>query len=163
MVVGDEAVLLIQANGCPNTQINLHTSLERKRSESIKQVDRGAGQLGGAVAQIKRDPVLSLRAREGTFELDLTGQLIIGIVVVKELFHGLYPDYSAKAFEFIEKHQTPMLFFDYSQLSEAVSHCVSEDLHVSENTFLAITDQMFAIAVERGEFPRLTYEGFRPE
>ena len=157
MVVGDEAVLLIQAKDSPNTEKSLRTSIERKQIKSKSQLVGGIRQLDGAVGEIRRNPVLRLRKGDDAIEVDLTGRFIIGIVIVKELFNSLYAQYSATALEFIDKHQVPMVFFDYPELAEVISQCRSEDARVAEDTLLAICHQIFAVAMETEEFPRFRY------
>jgi hypothetical protein len=153
MVVGDEAVLLLQAKDSPNTEKILRTTVKRKRIKSLKKLKEGASQLSGAIGEIKRNPLIRLSYGEGTIEVDLSERQLIGVVVVKELFNDSFEEYSSVMFELMDKTETPAVFFDYPELSLMTLHCNCE------NKFLNAAHQIFSFAMEHGEFPRLRYSG----
>jgi hypothetical protein len=153
MVLGDDAVLLVQAKDSPNTEKILRTTVKRKRIKALNQLKGGASQLRGAIAEIKRNPLVQLKRGEGAVEVDLSGRQLIGVVVVKELFNDSFREYSSVVFELMDKAKTPAVFFDYPELNMMTLHCNCED------KFLSATHQIFSSAMERGEFPRLRYSG----
>lgn len=156
MVIGDEAVLLVQAKDSPNTEKILRTTIKRKRIKSLNQLKEGASQLRGAISEIKRNSLVQLKYRDETIEVDLFGKQLIGVVIVKELFNDSFDEYSSIVFNLIDKTQTPIVFFDYPELNMMTLHCKSED------KFLSATHQIFSLAMENNEFPRLRYSG-RPD
>jgi len=153
MVLGDEAVLLVQAKDSPNTEKILRTTVKRKRIKTLNQLKGGASQLRGAIAEIKRNPLVQLKCGEETVEVDLSGRQLIGVVVVKELFNDSFREYSSVMFELVDKTKTPAVFFDYPELNMMTLHCNCED------KFLSAAHQILSSAIERSEFPRLRYSG----
>lgn len=153
LVLGDEAVLLIQAKDSPNTEKILRTTIERKRIKSLNQLKEGATQLRGAISEVKKNPLVHLKCGGDTVEIDLYGRQLIGIVIVKELFNDWFKEYSSVMLELMDKTQTPALFFDYPELSRMTLHCSCED------RLMAAFQQIFSFAIEHNEFPRLRYSG----
>lgn len=156
MVLGDEAILLVQAKDSPNTEKILRNTVKRKRIKSLNQLKEGTSQLRGAIAEIRRNSLVRLKYGENTLEVDLSGRQLIGVVVVKELFNDSFQEYSSVAFDLIDKTQTPVVFFDYPELNMMTLHCNSEE------KFLSAAHQILSIAMERSEFPRFRYSG-RPD
>lgn len=153
MVLGDEAVLLIQAKDSPNTEKILRTTIGRKRIKSLAQLKTGTSQLRGAISEIKRNPVFPLKDGEDVILVNLSGRQLIGMVVVKELFDDNFSEYSSVMFEFLDKSETPAVFFDYPELSMMTLHCNTEE------KFLSAVHQILYAALELDEFPRLRYSG----
>lgn len=153
MVIGNEAVLLIQAKDSPNTEKILRTTVRRKRIKSLSQLKEGASQLRGAISEIKRNSLVRLKYGDEIVEVDLSGKQLIGVVVVKELFNDSFDEYGSVIFDLIKKTQTPVVFFDYPELNMMALHCNAED------KFLNVMHQIFSIAMEDGEFPRVRYSG----
>ena len=156
LIVGRRAALLIQAKDSPNTEKTTDTSLDRKRRKSVSQLKEGAGQLKGAISFVRHDSKLRFVSGNKDVVVDVTGLPLIAIVVVRELFNDMYTDYSTIVFDFIQRTQTNMVFFDFPEFSRMTSYCKDEDM------FLDAVMQILHTAQEREEFPRLRYSG-KPE
>lgn len=151
MILGDEAVLLIQAKDSPNTEKILRTTIKRKRIKSLNQVTEAASQLRGAMSEINRNAHVRLKYGEDTVEVDLSEKQLIGVIVVKELFNDSFREYSSVMFELMDKTKTPAVFFDYPELSIMTMHCSCEE------RFLDAISQIISAAMEHNEFPRLRF------
>ncbi|RMT23567.1 hypothetical protein ALP50_02645 [Pseudomonas syringae pv. spinaceae] len=151
-VLGGEVNLFLQAKDSPNTEEMIDRSLDRKRRVSLNQLVGGLSQLGGAFSTALRTPVQQLRLRSGeSIQVDFSDKPMLGIVIVKELFTDMYYDYSERALAFMDKHQVPVVFFDYPELEVLTRRCETEA------AFLSAGHAVFRFAVENGEYPKLRY------
>ncbi len=151
MIVGDEAIFLIQAKDSPNTKKILKSTIKRKRSKSITQLNEAAKQLTGAISFANKNKILRFIYDKKVLEVDITNKQLLGIVVVKELFNDSFTNYSAIIYDLIEKSKTPAVFFDYPEFNMMTLHCKSE------GKFLDAIHQIFSFAMDNQQFPRLRY------
>ncbi|SHN20850.1 hypothetical protein SAMN05216593_11381 [Pseudomonas asturiensis] len=151
-VLGGEVNLFLQAKDSPNTEAMINRSLDRKRRVSLNQLVGGLSQLGGAFSTALRAPVQQLRLSTGaSIQVDFSDKPMLGIVIVKELFTDMYDAYSERALAFMDKHQIPVVFFDYSELEVLTRRCETEA------AFLSACHAVFRFAVENGEYPKLRF------
>jgi hypothetical protein len=153
MVLGDEAVFLIQAKDSPNTERILKNTVKRKRSRSIAQLKEAAKQLIGAISYANKTELLRFVYGNEVVEVNIAGKQMIGIMVIKELFNDEFEAYSAITYDLVEKTRVPAVFYDYPELNLMTLHCQSED------KMLSAIHQVYSFAMENELFPRLRYLG----
>ncbi len=153
MVIGDEALFLIQAKDSPNTEKILKNTVKRKRTKSVAQLTEAAKQLSGAITFANKNKLLRFVYGENIMEVNTSEKQLIGIIVIKELFNDAFEDYSAIAHGLMETSQVPAVFFDYPELNMMTLHCNNEE------KFLDAIHQILSFAMESGQFPRLRYSG----
>jgi hypothetical protein len=151
MVLGNEALFLIQAKDSPNTEKILRNTIKRKRARSISQLAAAAKQLSGAITYANKNKLLRFIHKQNVVEVDISGKQLIGIIVIKELFNDSFEDYSAIAYDLMDTSRVPAVFFDYPELNMMTMHCDDE------KTFLGAIHQIFSFAMENEQFPRLRY------
>ncbi|KHA75535.1 hypothetical protein NC77_28810 [Janthinobacterium lividum] len=153
LVMGEQAILLIQAKDSPNTQKTIDSTLDRKRRKSTSQLQGGINQLKGAISFVRNDPKLRFSLNKDTVEIDVSGKPIFSVVVVKELFDDMYAEYSKIVFDHVEKTRVNTVFFDFAEFNKMTLYCKSEEL------FLGAVEQILDAAVSQKKFPRLRYWG----
>lgn len=153
LVMGEQAILLIQAKDSPNTQKTIDSTLDRKRRKSTSQLQGGINQLKGAISFVRNDPKLRFSLNKDPVEIDVSGKPIFSVVVVKELFDDMYAEYSKIVFDHVEKTRVNTVFFDFAEFNKMTLYCKSEEL------FLGAVEQILDAAVSQKKFPRLRYWG----
>lgn len=153
LVVGNEAILLIQAKDSPNTEQILRNTVSRKRRKSLSQMKEAANQLVGAISFARKNDLLTFLLNGKRIEVNITGKQLIGIIIVKELFDDTFEEYSAIGYKLVDLAQAPAVFFDFSELNRMTLHCTNEE------KFVYAMHQIFTFAMENEQFPRLRYSG----
>jgi len=156
LVMGEQAILLIQAKDSPNPQKTINSTLDRKRLKSTSQLQGGINQLKGAISFVRGDPKLRFSLNGEAVEIDVSGKPIVNVVIVKELFDDMYAEYSKIVFDHMEKTRVNTVFFDFSEFAKMAFYCKSEEL------FLGAVEQILDATVRHKQFPRLRYSG-KPE
>ncbi|MCK9712278.1 hypothetical protein LT706_12165 [Pseudomonas syringae pv. syringae] len=151
-VLAHEVNFFLQVKDSPNTEEMIGRSLDRKRRVSLKQLTVGLSQLGGTLSTARRSPLQQLRLPNGAnIQVDFSGKPMVGIVIVKELFTDMYVEYSERALAFMDKHQVPVVFFDYPELEVLTRRCETEA------AFISACHALFRFAAENGEYPKLHF------
>lgn len=157
LVVTEKYVFLIQAKDSPNTEKSLKASIDRKRIKSINQLNSGLTQLKGAINEIQRNLSLPLLCGDVPINIDFTNKMLVGAVIVKELFDDMFNEYSPLVFDIFEGIEVPVAFFDFPEFGRMTLYCNNE-----EKLFRAIF-HIVGTAFEREEFPRLRFSGPPPQ
>lgn len=156
LVVGEQAVLIIQAKDSPNTLKTIDSTLDRKRRKSTSQLQAGINQLKGAISFVRTNPKLKFSLNGETVEVDVSGKPIISVVIVKELFDDMYAEYSKIVFDHSEKTKVVTVFFDFPEFNKMTLYYKNEEL------LLGAVDKILDAALKCKQFPRLWSLG-RPE
>lgn len=153
LVIGDDAIFVFQVKDSPNTEKIVRTTIERKRNKALSQVTAGAKQLKGAITELLKDPGIPLKCGNKLIQNNFTGKALVGVIVVKELFLNDYVEYSQVAFKLSEDINTPIVFFDFAEMSQMTLYCRFE------GKFTGAIQQILDAAYEYGQYPRLRYSG----
>lgn len=153
LVVTDEVVLVVQAKDSPNTEASLRRLIDRKRAVIRSHIDKGAKQLRGALTHIlERDPLV-LRTPDGPRTVDVADRAIVGLVVVREMFDDDYKACSVPVLAVAGACEQPCVLLDYAAL-----HLMALRLSSPARLINGLY-QMFAMAMEHGEFPKPRFSG----
>lgn len=153
LVVTDEVVLLVQAKDSPNTEASLRRSINRKRSVVRSHIDKGAKQLRGALRHVLERQTIVLRTPSGPRTVDVADRAVVGLVVVREMFDDDYKACSAPVLAVADACKQPCVLLDYAALHLMALRLASPARLI--NGFY----QMFAVAMEHGEFPKPRFSG----
>lgn len=153
LVVTDEVVLLVQAKDSPNTETSLRRSINRKRAVIRSHIDKGAKQLRGALTHILERESIVLRTVSGPRTVDVADRAVVGLVVVREMFDDDYKACSAPVLAVADACEQPCVLLDYAALHLMALRLASPARLI--NGFY----QMFAVAMEHGEFPKPRFSG----
>jgi hypothetical protein len=153
LVVNDDAVLFVQAKDSPNTQEVLRRTLIRKSSATRAHVAKAADQLRGAISHARKSAVLRMRIGSDNIDLDISGKLLIGLVVVREMFDYDFQECSAPVIKVAQDLEVPTALLDYSGL-----HLLALHLGSPEGFLNALLD-LFEVAMINGEYPRPMFSG----
>lgn len=151
VVITDYACLIVQAKDSPNTPGTLKRTLARKRAKSISMVTEALGQARGAINYLHRYRPLTMLVDGEAVTIDLAGRQIVSLVVVRELFRDAYAEYSKALFGFLGDVGLPCIALDIAELHEFTTFCPNEA------AFLGAYFEVFDMAQELGEFPRLRF------
>ncbi|MBS1210032.1 MAG: hypothetical protein H6R19_2430 [Proteobacteria bacterium] len=160
VVITDNLCLIVQAKDSPNTEQMLNNSLKRKRRKSVKQLDEGCTQIGGAINYLDRTRPLVMRIDGRDEVVDLGRRNVLSLVVVREFFLDMYDVYSKRLLQLHAQTGLPCIALDYGELIEYATFCDSEPLFV--NAYF----QVFNAALDGGTYPRLRFgvrDLFRPD
>ncbi len=153
LVVTDKVVLLAQAKDSPNTEASLRRSIDRKRSVIRNHIDKGAKQLRGALTHVLKRETIVLRAPSGPRTVDVADRAVVGLVAVREMFDDDYKACSAPVLAVADACEKPCVLLDYAALHLMALRLASPARLI--NGFY----QMFAVAMEHGEFPKPRFSG----
>ncbi len=153
LVVTDEVVLVVQAKDSPNTEASLRRSIDRKRAVIRSHIDKGAKQLRGALTHILERDSLDLRTPDGPRTVDVADRAIVGLVVVREMFDDDYKACSVPVLAVAGACEQPCVLLDYAAL-----HLMALRLSSPARLINGLY-QMFAMAMEHGEFPKPRFSG----
>ena len=153
LVVTGEVVLLVQAKDSPNTEASLRRSINRKRAVIRSHIDKGAKQLQGALTHILERESIVLRTPSGPRTIDVADRAVVGIVVVREMFDDDYKACSAPVLAVANACEQRCVLLDYAALHLMALRLASPSRLI--NGFY----QMFAVAMEHGEFPKPRFSG----
>lgn len=153
LVVTDEVVLVVQAKDSPNTEASLRRSIDRKRAVIRSHIDKGAKQLRGALTHILEREAIVLRTPSGPRAIDVADRAVVGLVVVREMFDDDYKVCSAPVLAVADACEQPCVLVDYAALHLMALRLASPARLI--NGFY----QMFAVAMEHGEFPKPRFSG----
>lgn len=156
LVYTDQVMLFIQAKDSPNTEAALRRSVERKQSATRAHIEKASKQLRGAINYAERNGAVFICTADGTVTLPIGGRQLFGLVVVREMFDNDYAACSAPVLKAARSLRHPAVLLDYSGL-----HIMARNLH-SSACFINGLHQMFAVAIEREEFPKPAWFGPPP-
>jgi hypothetical protein len=157
LVVTDETLLLVQAKDSPNTEAALRRPIERKRAIIRRHIEKGARQLGGALSHCLERDEIGLRTASGRRMVGIADRAICGLVVVREMFDDDYKSCSAPVLAVAKACSRPCILLDYSGLHLMALRLSLPVLLV--NGFY----QLFAVALERGEYPKPRFSAGPPD
>ena len=146
-------MLLLQAKDSPNTEASLRRSIDRKRAVIRSHIDKGAKQLRGALTHILERQSIILRTPSGPRTIDVADRAVVGVVVVREMFDDDYKACSAPVLAVANVCERPCVLLDYAALHLMALRLASPARLI--NGFY----QMFAVAMEHGEFPKPRFSG----
>lgn len=153
LVVTEEVVLLVQAKDSPNTEASLRRSIDRKRSVIRSHIDKGVKQLRGALTHIRERESIVLRTPSGPRTVGVADRAVVGLIVVREMFDDDYKACSAPVLAVADACEQPCVLLDYAALHLMALRLASPVRLI--NGFY----QMFAVAMEHGEFPKPRFSG----
>lgn len=151
--ITEEYILIIQAKDSPNNEATLRRTIERKRAVIRSHIKKGAAQLKGTLTYTHQQERITIRTLDGESSLNIKGQRIIGLVIVREMFDDDYKDCSAPVLEVAAEVDLPCILIDYSSL-----HVMTLNLQ-SSTRFINGIRQLWLCALENGEFPKPRFIG----
>ena len=153
LCITEEYILIIQAKDSPNNEATLRRTIERKRAVIRSHIKKGAAQLKGALSYTHEQEKITLRTLDGESTLNIKGQRIIGLVIVREMFDDDYKACSIPVLEVANTLDLPCILLDYSSL-----HVMTLNLDSPER-FINGIRQLWLCALENGEFPKFRFIG----
>jgi hypothetical protein len=156
MVVTEAVMMLVQAKDSPNTEAALRRNIRRKRAAIRSHIDKACKQLRGALSYAEKTGAVVIRTPEGFAALPVGDRLLLGLVVVREMFDDDYAACSVPVLNVSQAVQLPAVLTDYSGL-----HIMAQRL-LTPIRFMNGLCKMFEIAIERNEFPKPAYFGPPP-
>ncbi|PSO13660.1 hypothetical protein FB595_103228 [Sphingobium sp. AEW010] len=151
LVITASAILLIQAKDSPNTERALQRSIERKKSTVVSHLTKATAQLRGSISYAQQNHSLTFLTNGIVHKIDVGRRDIIGLIVVKELFMNEFSVYTPPVMGIFDDTGIPCFVLDYPELHNYTLHLRTED------AFIGALEQVFKVARERGEFPRLRF------
>lgn len=151
LVITDILCLVVQAKDSPNTEGTLGRSLERKVLKAQSQLAEGCKQVSGAIGYLDRVRPLRFSIDGREVELNLGRRQVLSLVVTRELFLWEYDAYSQTLLALHADMGLPCIALDYQELIQYCTFCPSEA------EFLGAYFQVFDVALERRQFPRLRF------
>lgn len=152
LVVTDCYILLVQAKDSPNTKDMIDREIDRKRSTTLKHLEKGMRQLRGTISYLKESSKLNIEVCGKEHEIDLQDREIYGLVVAGELFDDEYARYSRMAFDtFYADNPTSCVFLDYADLHNWTHHLSDE------SSFFRALDKLIFEGLSRYGFLRIRF------
>jgi hypothetical protein len=151
LIVGKSNILFVQAKDSPNIAKILGNTIQRKKSTTLKHLDKALNQVSGAVKYAKRDDAMRFLIGEREFSVRTSGVRIAALIIVKELFLDEYDEYTKRAVAVAEAVAASCIPLDYNEL-----HTYTKNLRDEDSFFYAI-DTVFSKGLETGMFPRLRF------
>lgn len=146
-----ENILFVQAKDSPNVEKILGNSVARKKSTTLRHLDKALNQVSGAVKYARRSEVMSFLVGNRKFSVRVSGVKIVALVVVKELFFDDYHIYTDRVLAVAKNLGVTCIPVEFNEL-----HSYTMNLHSEESLFDAI-DFVFDKGLESGRFPRLRF------
>lgn len=141
-------LLVIQAKDSPNTERVLRRTLSRKRSVIRGHIEKAAGQLRGALSRISGLRSVVISTADGVHELPLGECILIGLVVVREMFDDDYRACSQPVIETWKRSGAPCVLLSYPSLHEITLH------RDDPEGFLSVIYELLSAAQREGEYPK---------
>ncbi|TIN00624.1 MAG: hypothetical protein E5Y34_11910 [Mesorhizobium sp.] len=155
LLITPNTVFLVQAKDGPNTEKVLLRSIGRKKSTVVGHLKKAVDQMRGSIGYARSCVPLKFRTGKSYHEIDLGDRDLVGLIVVKELFNSEYSVYSPAVLGLFNETAVPCFVLDYPELHSYTHHLADEA------AFISALNQVFTVAIERGEFPRLRF-GLNP-
>ncbi|HCS65373.1 MAG TPA: hypothetical protein DIW64_15650 [Cellvibrio sp.] len=149
----EEMLLVVQAKDSPNNEATLKRTINRKRSAIRSHIKKGAGQLRGALSYIKNRHELDISTSSGAHVLKVTDRLIVGLLIVREMFDDDYKLCSLPVLTVVKDTNVPCILLDYSALHIITLHLGSPD------ELLRGLLRMIDVALENDEYPKPRFIG----
>jgi hypothetical protein len=156
MVVTEAAMMFIQAKDSPNTEAALRRKIKRKRAAIRSHIDKACKQLRGALSYAEKTGAVVIRTSDGSATLPVGDRLLLGLVVVREMFDDDYAACSAPVLDVAQAVHLPAVLLDYSGL-----HIMAQNLQ-TPTRFINGLGKTFEIAIEKNQFPKPAYFGPPP-
>jgi hypothetical protein len=153
VVANNKFLLIIHAKDSPNTEAALRRSLARKRATVMKHLEKAVKQLRGSLVHMIESDDLWLRVAEKQYAIPSRNLLVIGLIVLREMFDDQFKEYSRPVLELMEDKGVPCLVMDYASL-----HVISRTVGTRER-FVWALDDMIKFGVEHRAFPRPRHLG----
>lgn len=153
VVTNNKFLLIIHAKDSPNTEAALRRSLARKRATVMKHLEKAVKQLRGSLAHMIESDDLWLRVTEKQYAIPSRHLLVIGLIVLREMFDDQFKEYSKPVLELMEDKGVPCLVMDYASL-----HVITRTVGTWER-FVWVLDDMIKFGVEHRTFPRPRHLG----
>ncbi len=151
VVITDDLCLIVQAKDSPNTEKTLQRTLKRKKLMSVHQVNDALKQVVGAVGYADATRPFRMIVGEREVCIDISKHHLLSLVIVRELFIDTYAEYSKSLFSAFDETNLPCIALDYAELHKYTTFCPNQ------GSFLGAYFQVFDVARELGEFPRLRF------
>ena len=151
LIVGDDRILFVQAKDSPNTEKILKNPITRKKATTTKHLDKGLGQVEGAIKYAINSKQMKFFIGEREFSIAIDNSKVCGLVVAKELFLDEYEDYTAMTMKICDELKKPCILLEYNEL-----HTYTMNLR-DEGQFFEAFDKVFSLGKENGVFPRLRF------
>ena len=151
VVATENYLYIIQAKDSPNTEAMLRRTMERKRSVAIAHLKKAVSQLGGAIKYTRSKEPFTITTGGVTHTIDLQSRIIIGLIVLKEMFDADAAAYARPTFQLGDDTGVRCLVMDYTQL-----HIWTLKLP-EEAAFLNGLQMLLNAALENGVFPRVRF------
>lgn len=155
VVIGDKSIIFVQAKDSPNTEKVLRNSIERKKSTTLKHLDKALRQVSGAIKYALKSPTLNfsvcglIPGNEQDFSIAMSGLEVRGLIVIKELFREDYEKYTNKTIATCNEIGRPCIILDFYEIHK-YTICFA-----NEGDFLDAYDFVYSTGKESGNFPRL--------
>lgn len=151
LVVGERNMLFIQAKDSPNIERVIDNSVLRKKSTTLKHLDKALSQMSGAVKYARKYERMCFLIGEREFSVRTSEVRIAGLIVVKELFQDEYDEYTKRTMAVAQAMAASCIPLEYTEL-----HSYTKNLR-TEDSLLSAIDTVFNEGLETGMFPRLRF------
>lgn len=141
-------IVLIQAKDSPNTESTLRRSMARKKATVKSHLRKATAQLRGSLSYIMSGDTIQIICDGSLHDISPAGRLVVGLIIVKELFRDEYDVYSKFAFDLFNETSARCFIMDMMEFHSFTFHCRTE-----ESFFGALRD-VFLFAQHHGQFPR---------
>lgn len=149
VVLTETYVLVVQAKDSPNTERILRNTIARKRKTTLSSLVKALRQFEGATKYFRTGDPVGMLLPNGQIEIDLSERLVVGLVVLKEMFNNEYQEYTQAILDVSNRLQAPCIALDYPELAS-----YSAFLH-GEEAFFEAYWRVFTHGADTGMFPRL--------
>ncbi len=151
LVATSKKLFLLQVKDSPNMEAMLDRSIDRKKAIAVSHLKKAVAQMRGSISYTQSCVPLKIVVDNERHEIPLGSRDVIGLIIVKELFSDEYAVYSSLALKLFSETGVPCFILDYPQF-----HAYTLNRR-TEESFIQTFEQVFAVALEKNEFPRLRF------
>lgn len=158
LCVSDDHILAIQAKDSPNTEKTMRRTLARKRTTTRNHIEKGAGQLRGALQHITAHDILTISIEGALRSIRVDQRQVHGVVVVRELFDDDIIEPSKQVLVAAQACGIATTLLEYGALHQMALRLRSPDRLIEG------LRELFIAACEHKQFPRPRFlHGPEPE
>ena len=151
LVSTPENLFLVQAKDRPNTQQALDCPISRKKAATARHLKKAARQMLGAISYAQASVPLQVVTDGVVHDVSARGRKVVGIIIVGELFPDEFSVYSPIVLDVFDQTGVPCFVMDYPEVNAWTWNRRTED------SFVDTLYQVFAVALNKREFPRIRF------